>query len=116
MPPPSVDSAPGPPNRHQLKLNRAPVPDPVNFKKRSCVPVVLVMVQDLVTHVCAPPVPATAQVPITVPVRLSICNSMLPPLVLEATRASNDVAPVPKATVPALGAPFVDLLADSLAA
>ena len=44
------------------------------------------------------PVPETAQVPITVPVRLSRCSSMLPPLVLEATRASNDVAPVPKAT------------------
>ena len=58
----------------------------------------LVTVQDLVVQVWAPPVPETAQVPITVPVRLSRCSSMLPPLVFEATRASNDVAPVPKST------------------
>src|SRR5579862_3124114 len=97
-PPPSVDVAPGPSNLHQLKLKRL-LPEPVNFRKRSWTPVVLLTVQDLVAQVCAPPVPETAQVPISVPLRLSRCSSMFPPLVLEATRASKEVAPAPKSTL-----------------
>jgi hypothetical protein len=41
----------------------------------------------------------TAQAPIVELVRLSKCSSMLPPLVLEATLAENEVAPVPKPTL-----------------
>src|SRR3954470_18667732 len=98
--PPSLATiAPGPPNLHQLKLKRFPVPDPVNLRNRSWTPVVLLMEHDFVTQVCAPPVPATAQVPIRVPVRLSRCSSTLPPLASEATRASKEVAPAPKSTL-----------------
>src|SRR6266700_1172212 len=92
--PPSLSTiAPGPANRHQLKLKRFLLPDPGNFRNRSWTPVVLLTEQVFVTQVCAPPVPETAQVPIAVPVRLSRCSSMLPPLASEATRASKEVAP-----------------------
>src|SRR6185312_11769934 len=99
VPPPSTVVAPGPSNLHQLKLKRLPPPEPVNFRNRSWTPVVLVMEHDFVVQVCAPPVPETAQVPICVPLRLSRCSSMFPPLPFEATRASKEVAPVPKSTL-----------------
>jgi hypothetical protein len=44
----------------------------------------------------------TAQVPIIVSVTPSKWSSMLPPLVLEATLAEKDVAPLPKSTLLAL--------------
>ena len=53
-----------------------------------------------VFQVCAPPVPVTAQVSdLRACQTLSRCSSMLPPLVLEATLAENEVAPVPKSTL-----------------
>lgn len=91
--------APGPSNFHQLKLKRSPLP-PVKRKNRSWTPVAPVTGHaDVVFHVCAPPVPAIAQVPIVEPVRLSKWSSMLPPLVLDATLAVKDVAPLPKSTL-----------------
>jgi hypothetical protein len=57
-------------NFHQLKLNRSPLP-PVNLRNRSCTPVAPLTVQDSVVQVCAPPVLATAHVPISVPIKLS---------------------------------------------
>jgi hypothetical protein len=91
--------APGPSNFHQLTLNRSPLP-PVKRRNRSCTPVAPVTAHDVsVLHVCAPPVPVTAQVPIVVPVTLSKWSSILPPLVLEATLAENEVAPIPKSTL-----------------
>ena len=41
----------------------------------------------LVTQVCQPPVPGTAQVPTSVPLVLSRWISMFPPLVADATLA-----------------------------
>ncbi len=91
--------APGPSNFHQLRLNRSPLP-PVKRRNRSCTPVAPVTGHDdSVFHVCAPPVPVTAQVPIVVPVTLSKWSSILPPLVLEATLAENEVAPAPKSAL-----------------
>lgn len=52
--------------------------------------------QDFVTQVCQPPVPVTTHVPAKLPVGLSRRISRFPPLVAEATLASNDAAPEPK--------------------
>jgi hypothetical protein len=60
-------AGPEPENFHQLKLNRLPDP-PVNTKKMSWTPLAPLIVHVFVAHVCAPPVPATAQVPTIFPV------------------------------------------------
>src|SRR6185436_266001 len=100
-PPPALieTPAPGPTalNLHQLMLNRDP-PPPVNTRYRSCTPVAPLTLHDTVVHVCQPPVPGTAQVPINVPVGLPSRSWMLPPLVALATRASKREAPAPKST------------------
>ena len=82
---------------YEAKLKRNPVP-PVNVKYTSCTPVAPDMVQVLFCHVCHPPVPATAHVPMIAPVGLPRRITMLPPLVALATRAEKPVAPVPKLT------------------
>jgi hypothetical protein len=85
-------------NFHQLTLNSdAPLP-PVNLRKRSCVPIAPLTVHVVVIQVCAPPVLGTVHVPTSMPVWLSSLASMLPPLAVAATRASNDTAPVRKST------------------
>lgn len=61
-------------------------------------PVAPLTAQVVVAQVCQPPVPPTVQVPTTGPLALSSRTSIRPPLVAEATRAVNEVAPPPKAT------------------
>src|SRR5688572_7724829 len=84
-------------NLHQLRLKRNPLP-PLKTRYRSCTPVAPLTLHETVVHACQPPVPGTAQVPISVPVGLPSRSWMLPPLVALATRASKRVAPAPKPT------------------
>src|SRR5689334_21377774 len=84
-------------NCHQLRLKRLPLP-PVKRRYRSWVALAPAIGQEIVVHVCHPPVAGTVQVPTSVPVTLSRWSSIRPPLVAEATRAVNVVAPEPKPT------------------
>jgi hypothetical protein len=61
-------------------------------------PLAPLMGQVFVTHVWAPPVLETAQVPTSVPVWLSSRTSMFPPLPADATLTSSEVAPEAKST------------------
>ena len=61
-------------------------------------PVAPVTGQETVVQVCQPPVTGTVHVPTSAPLTPSRCSSMRPPLLAEATRALNEVAPLPKAT------------------
>src|SRR6478736_4658513 len=63
LPPPPLGTV-GPVNRHQLNLNRSPLP-PTNFKNRSCFPLPPLTAQVLVVQVDAPD---TSHVPSDVPV------------------------------------------------
>ena len=84
-------------NFHQWKLNKRPFA-PVNLRYKSWTPFAPVTLQVADDQVCHPPVLDTAHVPTTEPVKASRWSSMFPPLPPEATRASKDVAPLPKST------------------
>ncbi len=76
-----------PVNLNQFRLNKYPVPLPVNLRYKLCTPVTPLTVQVLVAQVCQPPVPATVQVPTNEPLVPSSLISILPPLVALATLA-----------------------------
>ena len=100
-PPPPAPPLPPPTgaNCQEFRLNRRAVPVPVNLRYTSFTPVAPVTSQDEVVQVCQSPVPATAQVPTSVPVALPSRSSMFPPLAPLATRALKLRAPMlPKST------------------
>jgi hypothetical protein len=86
-------------NCHQSMLNKLSPALPVKRRNKSCVPVAPLIGHVTVAQVDQLPVPATVQVPTSVPVALPRRTSILPPELAEETRAEKDWAPlVPNAT------------------